>query len=101
MDSTQPPTIAEAVAEIRRQLIAAQTASRADADKHKRIPFAVKDAEAELGVEVVRVGDEIRVGVLTVNGDAGEATHKVTVRFEPRSRSAGMVEISDDPDDDF
>lgn len=101
MDSSPLPTIAETVAEIRRQLIAAQTASRADADKHKRIPFAIKEAEAELGVEAVRVGDGIRVGVITVNGDAGEATHKVTVRFELRSRSAELMEISDDPEDDF
>ncbi|GIG65281.1 hypothetical protein [Phytomonospora endophytica] len=91
------PTITETVAEIRRQLIAAQAASRADADKNKRVPFPIAEAEAELGITAVRDGDAVRVGVVAANG---EATHHVRIRFEPRSKNAAMYEVSDDGDDD-
>lgn len=101
MDSEQKlPTIDETIAEIRRQLIAAQAASRKDADKNRRVPFAITEAEAELAIEAVRDGDGVRIGVIADGADT-EAAHHVRIRFELRSRNAAMYEVSDDEDDDF
>ncbi|MEV0649813.1 trypco2 family protein [Phytomonospora sp. NPDC050363] len=104
MDNSPTPTIADVVAEIRRQLLLAQKAAKLEADESGRVRFAIAEAEADLGLEAVVTDGKVRLRVISgavTGAETVEAAHHLKIRLEARSKAAGLLEVSDDGEDDY
>lgn len=90
--------IADAISALRADLAEARrrAAKETGAD---RIRLHIKEAEAEIGLEATEIDGKLRFTV--VSGPAAEATHRVRIVFDVKGRGGGLVEVSDDGDDDF
>lgn len=102
MDTDSPGDlgVADAIAELRKQLMKAQARAYQDRGRDDEIRFTILDAEVVLGLEAkydAKAGTKLNFGVVSVDlggGVASTATHHVKVRFQVRNSSGGMAEVS-------
>lgn len=96
--STEQHGIADAITALRADL--AEARRRAAAEKGEdRIRLHIREAEAEIGLEAVE-GEDGKPRFVVVTGSA-EPTHKVRIVFDVKGRGGGLIEVSDDEEEDF
>ena len=91
--------VADAITLLRKQVAEAQRRVAAEGDQG--VHFSLGEITLELGLELTNTqgGDAgLKFAVVSVGGKmerANTATHKVTVRLDPRGEDLGPVNVSD------